>query len=613
MSFARLRHTGLFLLAVLLGLLALGLRLGPSGPAARAEPLALVANPTATRTPTQMPTPTPTPRTLESGPLDRPLTIDGDLSDWPRGGFFVLDAQTARHASGAVSNPADISMGVQSSHDDRYLYFAFHVFDDRVVTDQPVFYYNDVVELGLDGVLTDAADRAYDGDDYQFELRADGAISEGIHGTAGLDGVSVAAKRVWDGYQIEVAIPITKLGQPVPVAAGTHIGLNFAVVDNDGTAGVNYDGRLFWESVSTQNSGPEYGRLALLGSLEWRELRLQQGVDAYQSTADTFLNEWDKTTPQDLANQAELQIRSDRRTAVKSPLIHFDLLGLPPEAIVTRAWLELYILRGPDGLPPMLAQAFQVNRPWNEGQATWYQASSGDNWALPGCDGGADRSGLPSGSVTLDRVDALACLDISGLVSSWHRGEAANRGVIIKSFDLRNMEYALASSEAGDARRHPALTVRYFIPTPTPTSTPSATSTPSPTPTATPSPTPPTGSLTARVCVDLDRDADCGPADRALPGATISLYRYGDLQLWAASNTGPEGLCRFTGLPVGEYLLRETNPPGYLSASDDEWEVEISANHEMSFSFIDYPAYAWSLTLPLIEKPSAGTGSIVKR
>ena len=603
------RRTGLVLFALLLLVFVAGLGLGDGEPAAAAA----LTTGTATRTPSRTPTPshtptaTPIPRRLVSRALAGPLAIDGDLADWPADGWFYLNDQTARHAGGPVGDWRDTSLDFQSLHDGLYLYLAFRVSDDHIYTDSFYYYHDDAVEIGLDGVLWDPDDLPRDYDDYQFQIRADGAITETIHRQAGLDGVLSACRQWPDGYRIELAVPLAKLGYPSPYVAGVEIGLNFALRDDDD--GGNYDASLFWEALSTQNSGPDYGRLLPLGDLEWQELRLQEGVAGYFGSEDTFLSEWEPTTPQDPARRLELHLRSGGDRPFKSPLLRFGLSGLPPEAIITRAVLELRVVNGPPDRPRMIVEAYRVRRHWVEEQATWQQAALGSLWALPGCESEIDRDSTPVSAAALAQADGVWRVDLSLLADLWLHGQAANEGVLLRprSPEGRNMEYVLASSESTFLGYRPALVLGYYVAQPTPTCTPTETPTPSPTNTPSPTPTVVTGALTVWVCEDLDGDAACSALDRGLSGAVIQVLDPGG-RLHASWTTDAQGLARFPAVPAGQYRVREVNPPGYASLWDDEWEVHISEGDELVLYFIDYavgtPTPAWShrLQLPLVER-----------
>ena len=634
MPMSQARSIAGLLFAVLLAAAVAAWRMDPPLASARAAaqgPAAIAAAsapPTLTRTPSPTPSPTPTPRTLESRPLASALTVDGDLDDWPADGWLDMNFLTARYAALDCGNTADTSMRFQFQHDGEYVYFAFDVVDDVIMVDSPapLYYYDDSVELGLDGwIWGDFPDGRPDGrmdeDDYQFTIRADGAIFQTIPDKAdgGLDGVLLGFRRKPDGkgYVIELGVPLARLGHPEQFLAGTPIGLNLMLNDDDD--GGKYDARLGWEGPNTWGSEPYWSRLLLNGDLQWQEMRLRQGFDGYDGCNDTFLTDAYTTTPQDPANQLELHVRSSRGQPSESSLLRFDLSRLPREAVVVRASLELYPFWGPTGLPPMTVGAYQVKRHWVEQQATWMLAASGQFWQIPGCQGTQDRADTATITRVLAQSSGLWSLDISALASQWQRRQVSNEGVILRSTDERDMTYRFSSSESNLPLNRPALTLRYYVlePTPTPvptaTSTPTRTYTPTPTlsPTATPTPTltptVPTGAMLVHVCDDLDHDLACTSADRGLGGAAIDVCRAADQSLWASCVTSAAGSCAFPAVPVGRYTVRARVPPGYAWASEDEWTVEIGTDDQVVIPFIAYlvgtPApVIRRVALPVVQK-----------
>ena len=69
------------------------------------------------------------------------------------------------------------------------------------------------------------------------------------------------------------------------------------------------------------------------------------------------------------------------------PLIRFNLApgAIPSAATVVSAELGIFCY-GRNLFQDMEIEVYQVVRPWNRLQATWYRAKSGDNWDIEGCD-----------------------------------------------------------------------------------------------------------------------------------------------------------------------------------------------------------------------------------
>jgi hypothetical protein len=606
--------------AFLLCLLVLSLRVGPlvaesDVVAQGTTPATATRTATPTRTSTPTATPTRVPPLMLCQALDRPLTIDGAFNDWPTDGYFTLNAATAYAAARTNrQRPFAAYMDVQVRHDDTYLYFIFRVTDHYDVPDSGNFYYqDDSVELGLGGIVVDSSGEMPSHEfDFKFTIRADGAITETRHPKDGLVGVQSAVKRNDDlsGYVIELAVPQYKLsaGGLLP---GLRVLMDFTLNNDDGRSSGNCDERLYWASNDTYQSSPAWGRLELQGNLNWQTLKLQEGFTGYTGTSDTFLNRWEPDTPHSQGAYGDrLSIRATAPT-IMNPLLKFELIGLPPNAVVVRATLDLRAYAGPAQGSQMNVNLYQVLRNWDEAQATWNRASNAQAWQTPGCLGSLDRAGSPISSRLLNGIDTPYTFDLSSLADDWQRGQAQNYGVVLQSTDEQNLEYSFSSSRSTQASNRPILNVRYYVPeptatptatetpmpsaTPTNTATPTATSTATPTLTSTPSPTAPSGMLSVYVCNDLDQDSMCGTGDQPVPGALIEVWRSG--QLVASHATGNDGACEFPALPVGPYQVRESNPPGYVSPSPDDWTVDIDADLRYVLYFLDY--------MPLTPGPSS--------
>lgn len=126
-----------------------------------------------------------------------------------------------------------------------------------------------------------------------------------------------------------------------------------------------------------------------------------------------------------------------------------------------------------------------------------------------------------------------------------------------------------------------------LTPTPGATSTPTPTGEVSATPTATAtSLVPGTGAVQGVVFSDGNGDGLFGPEDRPLAGAQVNIYREEVLQ--AGVMTGTDGRFEFASLSPAAYVVREIDPPGYVS-SLNELAVEVVVGEVATLAFIDYP------------------------
>ncbi len=220
---------------------------------------------TPTATPSPSPTATATPRPFDPSQVItatqmlQPPVIDGELGDWLLNQGLLLDASTAttvRPTDVPPPTPEDISARVWAAWDDNFLYLAARVWDDVLVSDSPDVWQDDELEFGFDG----AFDGLFNGpDDHQITINVDGRVTNrGIIDLSGL--VERAVAILDDGYQVEMAIPLSVL-QPPGWGAGWAVGFNIGLHDDDD--GGNWDHYLIWQGASTNSQAQNFGRLTL--------------------------------------------------------------------------------------------------------------------------------------------------------------------------------------------------------------------------------------------------------------------------------------------------------------------------------------------------------------
>ena len=218
---------------------------------------------------------------------------------------------------------------------------------------------------------------------------------------------------------------------------------------------------------------------------------LQDGVAGYKGTRDTSISRF---FPHTNYGNERLWTAGLNNAHI---LIDFDLqsLPLPPRAIVLTAKLYLRTSGGSGGKRAEVS-AFMVERPWEEMQATWLLAQTGQPWGEAGCSQvGVDLDPKPLDTITVNAVGETYAWDVTGAVLSWLDRPETQFGIVLKTLGGADVSqyYYYASENPGDPTLHPKLEVCYYIPpTATPTYTPSITPTPTwtYTPTATPTDTP---------------------------------------------------------------------------------------------------------------------------
>jgi hypothetical protein len=307
---------------------------------------------------------------------------------------------------------------------------------------------------------------------YDHADPADGAIRATVTDTAGVRlrfnlaqmGFSLAPRYAIEDYELQTGAFVLSHSEPV-------------------------DGLL---TVYTNNGGEH--QLYIYPETEYRRVRIVK--QAY----DTYLDGWNHANRHYLEH--ELVLRKDD---VYSPLIKFDLAGVPEGVHILSAALRLFVTAARSGPPVNLrVDAYKVNKAWVDMEANYAQAQQGSNWAQPGCNGSPeDRDAQASSSHAIQDVGTWCSFDVTEAAQGWLDDPTSSQGVILKSEGyIGSGYYELASSEYEYASRRPELLVVYEAvhPTPTRTATLIPTRTPSPTrtrtatrtatPTRTPSSTP---------------------------------------------------------------------------------------------------------------------------
>jgi len=267
-----------------------------------------------------------------------------------------------------------------------------------------------------------------------------------------------------------------------PVSSTSSCSITVSVDDSDLTPGW-HDGHL------TITGGDRTWTVTVRVHL-WPEgvqtVTLQDGLNGYEGTEDTYLDCYDKEASHSDAWTLHL------RPGCWTPLIRFDLAGLPPGAIPHEATLELYFTeRTVDHY--MVASGYQLLRPWDEEEATWTNASRAVGWDSPGATGEGDSAQGMSCERFLIGEWSRYRFEVTELVRQWMDDPGTNSGLLLRGAGVGS-GYGLRSSEYHRISERPKLTIHYTLaqPTITPTATTSPTATAMPTvapsPTATPLP-----------------------------------------------------------------------------------------------------------------------------
>lgn len=185
--------------------------------------------------------------------LDAPI-IDGNLSEWPQNNAVALNAATADTVQGESPGLVDNSGLLRAAWDDSTLYFAIHVNDEAVWTDNTQVWWDDGVELGIDG----NHDRMRSGPtDHQYTLVADDRYTDSGFP---FQGATFAARQVVGGFDLEFAVPATLVIGDY-FQAEYWMGFTWAIHDDDN--GGYWESWMIWEGNQTYDGFDLFGQLYL--------------------------------------------------------------------------------------------------------------------------------------------------------------------------------------------------------------------------------------------------------------------------------------------------------------------------------------------------------------
>jgi hypothetical protein len=255
-------------------------------------------------------------------------------------------------------------------------------------------------------------------------------------------------------------------------------------------------------------------------------LVLQQGLEGYTGTSDTYINSfrpnWPPGHPGGEPDKLWL------RPGLDNTLIRFELPPLLDGAEIRSATLTVksYWSQSSGQMP---VEVYQVLRPWVDVEATWNSPRDGEFWMGPGCTGpGTDRALTSCDTRTLTQV-GFYDFDVTAPVRNWTSGAAQNYGVVLAALPPTNYHILRSASwwEVPDDR--PKLEI-VFVPRPTPTATSTSTATATHTPTGTETSTPTgtataTPTLTETATPTPTETVTAGPTHTATPTPTVTRTR----------------------------------------------------------------------------------------
>ncbi len=177
----------------------------------------------------------------------QPMTIDGNLADWPTRAAIPLPHRLVEFNAKATPHQgaADLSATMYAAWDNDNLYLAWNVRDDIVVPGSTVdiSWQGDGVQLYFDSWQNarKTVNRGYDGDDQVYDVwpSPEGVVVRravapekqiGFTAPGVVSSVRTAYKRTKEGYILELAIPAREVA---PISLQTEVAFGFGLIVND--------------------------------------------------------------------------------------------------------------------------------------------------------------------------------------------------------------------------------------------------------------------------------------------------------------------------------------------------------------------------------------------
>ena len=233
-------------------------------------------------------------------------------------------------------------------------------------------------------------------------------------------------------------------------------------------------GNDFWEVPQQQSDTPTPTPTPT--SEGWHRVLLQDGLNGYAGTDDTWINGWSPASNYGITDT--MKIRSGEWM---HSLVRFNLSEIPGDAEILDAELSIWSIRRTNEYT-MDVDVHEVTTSWDELSATWNEASAGVPWQSAG----GDFAPQILDSTTVTTTARWYAFGVVPAVQRWVDNPASNRGLILRSTNPYGVEYEFATSEHLSAYAHPRMDILYYwLPTPTPTATSTPTETATPTATLT--------------------------------------------------------------------------------------------------------------------------------
>jgi hypothetical protein len=183
---------------------------------------------------------------------------------------------------------------------------------------------------------------------------------------------------------------------------------------------------------------------------------LQDGLNGYAGTTDTWLNSDYPTTNYGTGVLAHLQYNTQDRQ-----LHQFNLSSIPSNATITSATLSFYVYQIDAGTPNV--SCYRILKQWDELQATYNNRLTSTAWGTPGLQSGTDYTATAiatSGNIT---TVGWANFNVTSQVQSWVNGSQTNYGVMYKLSTTGHVRTRM-SEYVTDTTQRPKLAISYTTP-----------------------------------------------------------------------------------------------------------------------------------------------------
>jgi hypothetical protein len=182
---------------------------------------------------------------------------------------------------------------------------------------------------------------------------------------------------------------------------------------------------------------------------------LQRGLAGYAGAADTFLDNFLRTTPRGGLDLLYVSA-SNYVSLVRFAIFQADGGPVPDNATILSARLELY-----KGLYNDTLALNALLKPWVESQATWNSARTGIAWAVGGAGGdGSDYVATNDALVSAPYSSGWVSFDVTGRIRQW-AGSANYGWRMSQTTSGYNPKTFIASEYATDPSLRPKLTIVY--------------------------------------------------------------------------------------------------------------------------------------------------------